>query len=576
MDKKEIEDLLNHAKECYSSGKYEEALEAWRKVIEQDSDNKQAQEGVRMAEVISKPWLPEETASSEETLEVSEESGAEPTTSNQEQTTEEDQAAEETQTTVAVETAETDSADETPEAMQRASTDERVHAMIMEAEGLIKEKRYVEAIDKLSEAWSLDEMNLAVQDLMNIARSLLEMDNNKIKEKLTAATGHFEKKEFEAAEDIFKEIVSINPAHMEALTYLEKIDQEKKNSETDKAPTSYVDEGAFEQEESIAGGPEVTASGEGAGEIGEEKAEQGAEEWTEEKVETFSTEQAQEDIQETVAAPVARKKGSYTWILYPVLAVLVLAAGIYFSRNFIFGFFPDSSGSKTDSMSGDSKAVVTIPIPSIAQQPESGEPEAETLVTDESSVSKALESELGQTEEASIDVTLTASEIKARFRELIKEGKALSASGQPFEAQEKFKEAMLLNPLSIEAKKLHADASQVLAELRQKDEKMNNALQLFEEEQYEEALKLFYRLPGSNKDPIQRYILNSWYNLGVLHLMNNSVVEAKKCFEEVLLLNPYDQNAQQEMKFTEWYTSHRVDESFGNHVKALTYRKITD
>ncbi len=610
MDKKEIEELLKHAMDYYNSGKYEEALNAWRRVIEQDSDNKQAQEGMRMAEVISKSWLPKEPASSEDHTEVVEEGEAEPQASSNVPETDqlaestEDQTLgkkassydevqedanleekEEAKASVAVATAESESVDEAPKAAKSGSTDERVHEMIMEAESYIKEKKYVEAIEKLSEAWALDEMNMAVQDLMNIARSLLEMDNKKIKEKLTVAIEHFEKKEFDAAEGLFKEIVSINPAHMEALSYLEKINQQGANTEEAEAPPSYVDEGAFEQEELIAESPEENAQGEETGDMAEaevgEKAEEWAEEKVEEKVEETVVDQEEEVVQEVVPVhhvqeEVVLKKKSYKWILYPVLGVVVLAAGIYFSRGLLFGFLSDRGGSNADAVSSDGKGVSIVPIPSVAQKPESGESTSEALITDSRSSNKEKDSEGSSIEDASVKVTLPASEIKARVSELIREGKALAASEQPSAAQKKFKEAMLLDPLSMEAKRLHADASRVAAEQRQKDEKMNNAIQSFEEEQFEEALKLFYRLPESNKEPIQRYILNSWYNLGVFYLMASNVVEAKKCFEEVLLLNPYDQNAQQELEFTEWYTSHRIDESFGTHVKTLTYRKIDD
>lgn len=548
MDHKKAEELLNQAMKSYNSGEYGEAIAIWESILKEDANNRQAQEGIRMAEVISKSWMPEGSSDAEDKVDA-------PDLIEIEEDTNFDNEVEERQVAVATET------------VHMESSDEKVHEMILEAEGLIKEKRYVEAIGKLSEAWALDETNGAVQDLTNIARSLLEMDNKKIKEKLTRAIEHFDRKKLDTAEALFKEIVSINPAHMEAFSYLEKIDQEKAKEEIARVPVVAIEGEEKSREDSDAKGLEEEARE--AGEEGEGKEADKC---------TVHVDEVPEPVQEKVASPVrSRRKSFYSKILFIALAVLVIGSGFYFSRDIISGFLSGDGSTKTDVVSKDpgthDKAAMLLPL---TEDWMSSESRHEGVISDDGAAEGVQESEADAAVEESVVEPLSPAEIKIMVSNLLREGKTLAASGQAIEAEKKFEEAMILDPLSFEAKRLHENIFRVAAEERERKEKMDRALQLFDEENFEEALKIYYRLPDYDKEPTKRYIINSWYNQGVLYMMARNVPEAAKCFHEVLQVRPNDQDALREKEITNWYSSRRIDGSFYNHIKTLTYRKITD
>ncbi|MEW5806553.1 MAG: tetratricopeptide repeat protein, partial [Acidobacteriota bacterium] len=87
----------------------------------------------------------------------------------------------------------------------------------------------------------------------------------------------------------------------------------------------------------------------------------------------------------------------------------------------------------------------------------------------------------------------------------------------------------------------------------------------------------FYRLPETRREPIiDRYIANSWFNLGISHLQGGNVIEARNCFNEVLALDTSDAGAKREKEFCDWYLSHQRDSSFINHIDSLKFRNLTD
>ncbi len=569
IEKQKIEELLVQAMDHYSSGKYEEAIEIWKKILEKDPKNTQAQEGIRMAEVISESWQTEDSSSPiEDKVDISPEKEAEaPHTnevqmdSNLEKVEEGQKSEENTQQSIEVEEEtnleientdfkdiEEKQEDISEETAKTDSSDEKIHGMILEAEGFIREKRYVEAIDKLSEAWALDETNGAIQDLMNIARSLLEMDNKKINDKLSRAVEHFQRNEWEVAKVIFKEIVSMNPSHVEALDYLEKIDQEIAKNDDQKIPDEDVEK------------KEVEAAV-------EQPERKGTEEANAKAVNVDEDQETLPNIE--VSSTKGPRKRLRSKVLLIFIALLIIGTGLYFSKGIISGFIATDKEMKTDTISSDIKSSdKAVETELISEAPAPVQSSVEIPSPNNGAVDEAKESLL--------DESLTPDEIKVKVSELLREGKALVASGQSIEAEEKFKEAMILDPLSFEAKRLHEKTSRVAEEEKRRKEKIDRALRYFDEEFFEEALKILYRLPKNDKEPIIGYILNSWYNLGVFHLIAGNVIEADKCFDEVLHIRSNDKDALKEKKITEWYSSHRIDKSFHNHIKSLTYRKLTD
>ena len=56
MSEEEIQKLLDQASGMYNDGRYEAAIDIWNQVLEADPGNERAEEGIKMARLLTSEW----------------------------------------------------------------------------------------------------------------------------------------------------------------------------------------------------------------------------------------------------------------------------------------------------------------------------------------------------------------------------------------------------------------------------------------------------------------------------------------------------------------------------------------
>ncbi len=552
MDKETIEKNLKDALELYNNGKYSEAERLWKEVLAADPSNKQALEGVKMAELLSQQWIDEgsETAGVFKEMKTLEEEkeAIEAPSEPERRDAEEKAAGEETgeEEATGKKAAEDETkGDETagverPDTGMRFDSEAKSKALIAEGEKLLDSGHYGEAIDRFSRAMVLDEGNHRAQSLLSRSRGLLEKEQQELEKKLHSAIELFDKGDYDASEKIFQEIISVNPQHNDALFYLEKL--QKAKEELNSIPSIAV--GKADEKEQKPKGPA------GAGTLAEEE--------TIKVARPRRRPTASEMAAQSTAKP---RKSVITRITLIVVPLLFIVAGFFLVR-YVIDKFPFTR-SRSDAT---------------AEQTDTAEQQKPREDAAASKPQQASAGTVDRTTEAPSRVpnqNLSPAQMSEHAQKLVNEGRSLLQEGRAIDAEKKFREASILDPLNMDAKRFLEETSVVANAERNYMEKKERGVQCFQEGDYTEALRIFYRLPEENKEPIiGRYILNSWYNLGIASLQTGNITEAKNAFNEVLAINPSDSSAKKEKEMAEWYLEHRLDDAYMNHVDSLKYRRL--
>ena len=103
----------------------------------------------------------------------------------------------------------------------------------------------------------------------------------------------------------------------------------------------------------------------------------------------------------------------------------------------------------------------------------------------------------------------------------------------------------------------------------------STAVEAFQSKDFETALRKFYRLQQEEPDgPYTRYIANSWYNWGLQFLAAGNLRETDRKMDEVLTVQPDDQEALSVKKLVAEYENRAKDRLFYIRVEALRYRPL--
>ncbi len=133
-------------------------------------------------------------------------------------------------------------------------------------------------------------------------------------------------------------------------------------------------------------------------------------------------------------------------------------------------------------------------------------------------------------------------------------------------AEEYYKKAEELKPLSIEEKAYLEDVSRVMAEI-------NSAKSYADSGNFEQAISLID--PIYKEDKIiqaKELLVLSNYNLGIKKLKEENMDEAYKYFKAVLNIDPEDEAAKKNVRFIERYKEARKDLLYQIYIKYITAR----
>ncbi|MCE5245308.1 hypothetical protein LLG88_00070, partial [bacterium] len=158
---------------------------------------------------------------------------------------------------------------------------------------------------------------------------------------------------------------------------------------------------------------------------------------------------------------------------------------------------------------------------------------------------------------------------------LVAKAQDLAEAGRAPEAVETLQEALRLDPNNYAVmdrlEKLKATArTQIEAA-----EKLKEAKERWAQEDFEEALRLLYRIPeGHRPADLGRIIADGWYNAGVQRLQALNFREAVEFFNNCLEQNPGDDAAQRARETARRYQNKQTDDAFKAFAASLQIRPM--
>jgi len=137
-----------------------------------------------------------------------------------------------------------------------------------------------------------------------------------------------------------------------------------------------------------------------------------------------------------------------------------------------------------------------------------------------------------------------------------------------------FNRALELDPENPVALEGFQQAGILYKAEREKASRWSEPRQAFEDGDYHNALRLFYRIPdGENPELLRRYKVNGWYNLGVRALGQGDCDTARSNFDDAADVQGDEDGLEDGLRLSH---SCRGDEAFLRQVSALTLRGLDD
>jgi tetratricopeptide (TPR) repeat protein len=153
------------------------------------------------------------------------------------------------------------------------------------------------------------------------------------------------------------------------------------------------------------------------------------------------------------------------------------------------------------------------------------------------------------------------------FQEDLDKGKSAFDLHDYMGSKKAFEEAVRIRPLPADVKQTYDAASQQVA-------KLDNALALFKEGKYQDAVTYLQQL--TTQDPqnqnIKQLLLNAHFNLGAQALQGDKLPDAIKEFDQVLASTPDDEIAKRSRELAQRYQNEPRDLLFRIYVKYLPLR----
>ena len=151
------------------------------------------------------------------------------------------------------------------------------------------------------------------------------------------------------------------------------------------------------------------------------------------------------------------------------------------------------------------------------------------------------------------------------------------AKGQEKEALDLLLAAQDADPSNFAILDKIQQAQESLRQREDAEERIALGRQAFAEGSYEEALRVFYRIPKPFQPrAINRWIANGWYNLGVHALQAGDVVEANRFFSDCLELSPNDHQAMRDQEVARRYRRRGLDDAYRMYVTRLKLRVLEE
>ncbi len=170
---------------------------------------------------------------------------------------------------------------------------------------------------------------------------------------------------------------------------------------------------------------------------------------------------------------------------------------------------------------------------------------------------------------------LSPAEIRQKVAVFTADGRRLSAEGKWREARAKLSAALALDPANFDLKDLLDKVQAKLDEEQRLEDDFDAAKKAFNDKDYENALRKFYRLPrDKGLGDIDRYIRNAWFNWAVSGMKAGNATDALLKLKELLEVDPDDAEALKLQEVAEHYVSRAKDKVFYAFVDNLKLREF--
>jgi tetratricopeptide (TPR) repeat protein len=137
-----------------------------------------------------------------------------------------------------------------------------------------------------------------------------------------------------------------------------------------------------------------------------------------------------------------------------------------------------------------------------------------------------------------------------------------------------FKAALDLDKTNVEALEGIRQAGDAYKTQKAEQEQFDRVAMAFREGEYASGLRLLYRLPDTiDRNRVERYKADGWFNLGVVALRAGDVSAAIGHFEDALAIRP-DPDSTKWRSFAQRYRNLPKDRGFYDAVEAIPFRQI--
>lgn len=160
---------------------------------------------------------------------------------------------------------------------------------------------------------------------------------------------------------------------------------------------------------------------------------------------------------------------------------------------------------------------------------------------------------------------------------LMQKAREMLNQGDPQGAIDLLTKAQEADPLNFEVIDRLEQARVALKARQEEDSRLRTVRDSFTAGDYEEALRILYRLPKNQQPPhLERWQANGWYNLAVLRLQTGDLAEANEYFNECLQLTPNDKEARQGKELVRRYRGKTLDATYRRIVENLELRSMDE
>jgi tetratricopeptide (TPR) repeat protein len=434
-------------------------------------------------------------------------------------------------------------APEPPELGENATEEERIAALITRGDHLEAQGDLQEAIQVWSRVFILEDSHAEAEERVDRARRTLEEQAIRVDEIRFKAEDLWKGGNLEEAKAHYQQVLEILPKHQEALNALEQIETQMAGGETaaqtvDAVPLDLPDLSDLPDDQAVPMDmdPEEVPL-----------------------LELQESAQADRPQLPLAPPPKAAAGGSrrMVMVLGLVLAVAGLGVGGYMGWQVLF---PAGSNGDLAPQPLDTTAVATKPAP--VEEPVQQEPAGP---------------DAGEAPGPTPTLVLSDEEAAVMAQKTVTEGEGLYQAGDYAAALQKFRAALDLDPGNMDAKDWETTAAAEVQRRETFEREIATVRTAFADFDYESALKKLYRTDAPTEDGevmVKRWIVTSWYNWGVLRLQGARLAEAAEKFQEVLDLDPSDEEAANHLEVVGRYDGRATDATFKNYADRVQLRAL--